>query len=283
MAPSIAELVINQLVRDDEVSSAVGPTKLLRVWPPASPEWSTKAVRDAFFASPALPRLLEPESIRRTIADGVTAGNFGYGSRNADGRLNLLRFNESLSESEVEISDDVFILRPDDAKKLVEPPRLDRIVLNPANVDVRPGEHVAFKVSGLDQYGQPHPVEDVKWSALGCSISAEGMLVASGSPGRYIVEAHVGGVKADAPVHVSAVEEKEQEKDRGGAAIRWSGVLPPRKWTTFYTKVIAKLASSPDLKLQVTIEAPAGDQVASKISELKSSLRDLGLDENLET
>jgi hypothetical protein len=86
-APSISELAINQLVRDDEVSSAVGPNKLLRVWPPASPEWSTKAVRDAFFASPALPRLLEPESIRRTIADGVTAGNFGYASRNAQGHF----------------------------------------------------------------------------------------------------------------------------------------------------------------------------------------------------
>jgi hypothetical protein len=174
MAPSISELVINQLVRDDEVSSVVGPNKLLRVWPPASPEWSTKAVRDAFFASPALPRLLEPQSIRRTIADGVTAGNFGYASRNAEGRLQLIRFGESLTESEVEISDDVFILRPDDAKKLVEPPRLDRIILEPSNVDARPGEHVAFKVSGFDQYGQPYSTENVKWSAPGCSISGEG-------------------------------------------------------------------------------------------------------------
>ena len=133
MAPSICELVINQLVRDDEVSSGVGATKLVRVWPPAFTEWSTKAVRDAFFASPALPRLLDPESIRRTIADGVTAGNFGYATRNAEGRLDLIRFSESLTESEVEISDEVFILRPDDAKKLVEPPRLDRIVLNPSS------------------------------------------------------------------------------------------------------------------------------------------------------
>jgi hypothetical protein len=66
MAPSIAELVINQLIRDDEVSSVVGPNKLVRVWPPVFTEWSTKAVRDAFFASPALPQsafqaLLAPE------------------------------------------------------------------------------------------------------------------------------------------------------------------------------------------------------------------------------
>lgn len=94
---------------------------------------------------------------------------------------------------------------------------------------------------------------------------------------------HAGGFKADAPVHVLAAEEKPEEKDSHGGAIRWSGVVPPRKWTTFYTKVIAKLTSSPDLRLQVIIEATAGDQVATKVSELKSSLRDLGLDENVET
>ena len=101
--------------------------------------------------------------------------------------------------------------------------------------------------------------------------------------GRYIVEAHAGDLKPEAPVHVVAADEKIEEKDRRGGAIRWSGVVPHRKWTTFYTKVIAKLASSPDLKLQVTIEAPAGEQAASKINELKSSLRDLGLDENVES
>jgi hypothetical protein len=281
MAPSISELVINQLVRDDEVSSVVGPNKLLRVWPPASPEWSTKAVRDAFFASPALPRLLEPESIRRTIADGVTAGNFGYASRNAEGRLELIRFGESLTESEIEISDDLFILRPDDAKKLVEPPRLDRIVLNPSSVDARPSEHIAFKATGLDQYGQPYPIVDVKWSAAGCSISADGVLFASESPGRYIVEAYAGDLKVEAPVHVLAAEEKPEEKDPHGGAIRWSGLVPPRKWTTFYTKVIAKLASAPDLTVRVTLEARAGDQATTKVNELKSALRDLGLDENV--
>jgi hypothetical protein len=281
MAPSISELVINQLMRDDEVSSVVGPNKLVRVWPPAFTEWSTKAVRDAFFASPALPRLLEPESIKRTIADGVTAGNFGYATRNAEGRLDLIRFGESLTDSEVEISDEVFILRPDDAKKLVEPPRLERLTINPSNVDVRPGEHVAFKVHGLDQYGQPYPIQDVKWSAAGCSISADGVLSAS-DPGRYLVEAQAGGLRAEAPVHVEekAPERKEQETE---GKIKWSGAIPPRKWTTFYTKVIAKLASTPGFTVRVSFEVPAEDQAAGKINELKSSLRDLGLDENIET
>ena len=143
-------------------------------------------------------------------------------------------------------------------------------------------QHVAFKVSGLDQYGQTYPIEDVKWSAPGCSISNEGVLVGSEASGRYLVEAHAGGLKAEASVRVLTDEEPPPPPPPAGK-IKWSGVVPPRKWTTFYTKVIAKLTSSPDLKLQVTIEAPAGEQAASKINELKSSLRDLGLDENVES
>jgi hypothetical protein len=59
-------------------------------------------------------------------------------------------------------------------------------------VDARPGEHIAFKVGDLDQYGQPY---------------SDGVLFASESPGRYIVEAYAGEIKAEAPVHVLAAEE----------------------------------------------------------------------------
>jgi hypothetical protein len=46
------------------------------------------------------------------------------------------------------------------------------------------------------------------------------MLVASESPGRYIVEVHGGGLKADAPVHVlAAEEEKPKEPGSRGEAI----------------------------------------------------------------
>jgi hypothetical protein len=221
------------------------------------------------------------ETIKRTIADGVTAGNFGYAARNAEGRLDLIRFGESFAESEVEISDDVFILRPDDAKKLVEPPRLERLTISPSNADVRPGEHVAFRACGLDQYGQPYQIQDVKWSAAGCSISAEGVLSAS-DPGRYVVEAQAGGLRAVASVHVEEEKAPEKKKEKVGGKIKWSGDIPPRKWTTFYTKVIAKFASAPGFTVRVSFEAPAPDHAATKISELKSSLRDLGLDENIE-
>ena len=54
----------------NEVTSGVGANKLLKYWPPASTEWSTKGIRDAFFSLPQLPRLLDADAIKRTIADG---------------------------------------------------------------------------------------------------------------------------------------------------------------------------------------------------------------------
>ena len=38
-------------------------------------------VRDAFYSSPQLSRLLNPDSIKRTISDGVTQGLLGYATK----------------------------------------------------------------------------------------------------------------------------------------------------------------------------------------------------------
>jgi hypothetical protein len=53
--------------------------------PPAFKEWNTKSVRDAFFASPHFPRLLNPDSIKDTIARGVENGMLDYVGKKIDG------------------------------------------------------------------------------------------------------------------------------------------------------------------------------------------------------
>ena len=73
---------------------------------------------------PLLPRLLKGDVIRRTVSDGVSQKVFGYARRNSDGQLKLERFGESLAEMEVELSEDVFLLKAADAQKLLEPPRV---------------------------------------------------------------------------------------------------------------------------------------------------------------
>ncbi len=106
----------------DEIVESVPARKLSNYWPASMTEWSTKAVRDAFYSSPLVPRLLNPDAIKRMIADGVTQGLIGYATKDSAGRLTLQELKAGLFEGEVEISEDVFILKAEDAQKLREPP-----------------------------------------------------------------------------------------------------------------------------------------------------------------
>ena len=92
--------VVASLRQEGEIEKEVRRRFLVRNWPPAFIEWSTKSVRDAFFASPQFPRLLYPDSIRETIARGVSEGLIGYGARTAKGEWSTIHFKERLDVRE---------------------------------------------------------------------------------------------------------------------------------------------------------------------------------------
>ena len=292
MAPSLPDLIVNTLRKDDEITDKVGSSRLVRFWPPAMTEWSTKAVRDAFFASPALPRLMDPDSIRQTIADAVSSKLIGY-ARKEGTRTVLEHFGDPLTEGEVEISDDVVLLKAEDAQKLLEPPKLHRLNIQPERIELRPNEHASFTVKGTDQYGHPFPVEIPLWSAPGCGVEQDGQIRVGESDGLYTVSVRCGECEAQAQIRVSASKpdkKKGADGDGGDDAhqqklIRWTGTMPPQKWTTFYMKVVSPFASAAGLKLTVEIEVPADlDEVRSKaqIEKIRTALRDLGLDNDPE-
>ena len=283
MAGSLMELYTNELVRLDEVTDTVGPNQLKKYWPGAFTEWSTKGVRDAFFASPALPRLLKPMSLRRTIADGVTQGMLGYARKDATGQLKLERFGESLSELEVEISDDAFILREDDARKLMEPPRVTRLTVRPARAHLKPGERQAFTLEAFDQYGQPFQTQ-AEWSGTGGTIGSDGVYVAGVDVGFFGVDAVADQAEARVDVRISTVNEPETRPPPAAAGtIAWRGTISPQKWMTFYTKVLTRFVSAPGLKIEVSFEAPTKpEETRSKVEETQTALRELGLSEDVE-
>lgn len=65
--------------------------------------------------------------------------------------------------------------------------------------------------------------------------------------------------------------------------MRWTGEVPPQKWMNFYTKVIAKFATAGDLKLTVSFEVtPEGGLPSRWVEETKTTLRELGLDDDIE-
>ncbi|MCX7011323.1 MAG: AAA family ATPase, partial [Candidatus Sumerlaeota bacterium] len=285
MAPSLVDMIVNWLVKYQEISSGVGPNQLLKYWPPACAEWSTKAVRDAFCSSPLLPRLLRPESIRRTIADGVSQGALGYGSKDASGQFKLERFAESLSELEVEISDDVFIVTGEEAKKRKDPPKLARIVIRPDRAELESGEQAAFSAAGFDQYGQPFPVVNPKWQAVGGAIDAQGLFVAGDAAGVFRVQVEDEGFEAAAEIHMLRKDTGETKRPGGtGGRIRWGGVVPPQKWMNFYTKVVSPFARNAGLNLKVELEVPMGkDEIQGSQERIKTALRELGLEEMVDT
>ncbi len=285
-AGSLLEIYLQRLGSSgglDEIVDAIPARKLITYWPASMNEWSTKAVRDAFYSSPMLPRLINLESIKRTIAAGVTDGIIGYAIKDSAGRLKLQKLKESLFDADVEISDDVFILKADEAQKLREPPRLAHLVVRPEHVIVKPGEKAAFSYSGLDQYGQPIMVAEVEWTATGGSIDSKGMFVAGKDGGAFTASAKADGSEAIAEVRIARKDDvPEIVETSGPRTIRWSGNVPPQKWMQFYTKVLSKYATSPDLKIEVSFQMKVEqDQGDAKAAETKTGLRELGLDDGV--
>jgi hypothetical protein len=283
MAPSLVEVILQRLRTDDEIVTGVGPNKLVKYWPPAMQAWSTKAVRDAFFSSPALPRLLDPNSLRRTIVDGVAQGILAYAGKDAKGCFEPLHFEVSLSEADLEFSDEMFLLTADEARRHIEPPKLSRVELKPANTNVKPGDKLSFGVHCFDQHGRDYPCPPVTWSASGGKVDQKGLYVAESTPGYYTVTVNAGNLEARAEIEVASGEITPPPPPPGSGGIRWQGEVPPQKWMNFYTKVLSRFVGAKDLKLEVRFEVPAGDAVTkAKIDEARSALRELGLAEDVE-
>ena len=283
-AGCLVELILRELGRVDIVSPAVGPNKLLKYWPPAIAEWSTKGVRDAFFSSPQLPRLLSADSVKRTIADGVTQGLFGYATKDPRGQLRLEKMRESLFDADVDISDDTFILKAEDAQKLLEPPRLTKLNIRPEQAVVKVGEQAEFSCAALDQYGQTFALPAITWSAAVGTITAAGLFTAGETGGVFSVRAAAAGQESQAEIRIRTKDEPAPAPaPPGEQLLRWRGVVPTQKWMNFYTKVLTRFASSPNLKLEVAFEVPIErEQAKAKADDTRTGLKELALDDRIE-
>ena len=124
---SLVGFIVNRLKQDGDISEGISPKFLVRNWSGAHKEWSTKAVKDAVFASPLFPRLLNGDLIRDTIAKGVSNSVLAYVGKTAGGGYDPFVFGVSMAPQEVEISDDVFVITAETAEayrqSLSAPPR----------------------------------------------------------------------------------------------------------------------------------------------------------------
>jgi hypothetical protein len=146
---------------------------------------------------------------------------------------------------------------------------------------------------------QPIAVAGLQWRLAGdpCgTISADGVFRAGDAPGTARVQASAEGVQAEGGITVAsataAVAGGGSGREGAGTPgvpatptevrLSWSGVIPPTKWTTFYTKVLTKIAQRPGVSITVSFSAPLPPAEAeAKRNELQTGLRDLGMDDSV--
>lgn len=114
-AESLVGLIMARLRQEGLLEDTISPDFLVRNWPPALEEWSTKGMCDTFYASPKFPRLLDPDALRQTVADGVRTGKFGYVGKSAAGDYQTTPIidDTTFGPGNVEFSDQVVLLPRD--------------------------------------------------------------------------------------------------------------------------------------------------------------------------
>jgi hypothetical protein len=285
-AESLPKLILSRLRQSGEVEKEVSPRFLVRNWPPAFTAWSTKAVRDAFYASPHFPRLLYPETIKDTIARGVSEGYIAYAGKSPKDDYDPFIYKQPLAAAAVELSDDMVILTADEAEKHIEPPRLARVLVTPSQVQCKPDMKQTFTVEGLDQFGRAIKIGKMQWSATGGTVGPDGVFTAGKDEGNFLVTAEAQGIIGTAKItvmrEVGPKPGPEPPPPQTATKLTWSGEVAPQKWTNLYMKVLTKLVSSGELKLRVSIEATPKDGISDQqVEETRAALRGLGLDDDV--
>jgi hypothetical protein len=116
-ATDLVSLIVTRLSSDGDLETkGISPSFLIRNWPPAFKEWSTKSVRDAFFASPQFPRLTNPDVLKETISRGVGNGLLAYVGKTASSEYKPFYYSKALMTADVELSEEMFIITKETAE-----------------------------------------------------------------------------------------------------------------------------------------------------------------------
>lgn len=291
-ANSPLHLIVNRLRLEGDIEEAIGPNFLLRNWP-AQPEWSTRAVRDAFFASPKFPRLLNAAVVRDTIARGVSNGFLAYVGKAPDGTYQPFLSGTPVTATDIEITDDVFIITKVVAdaykERIDERVKLAAIIIAPAQARLAAGAQQIFTAEGRDQRGQPFPLDGVRWSVSAGMITADGVFTAQGLSGPATVTATVGTISGTTTVIPETVVREGDDPSPPPPPppptmrrLTWSGAVPTQKWMTFYTKILARFTTLRGLTLTVRVElTPDVPLSPQQVDEMRLGLRELGLNEDV--
>jgi len=284
----MVRLILDRLRNEGDITDDVSPNFLVRNWPPAFREWSTKSVQNVFYASPLFPRLTNPERVKDAIVHGVTNGVLAYVGKSGS-RYDPFLYKTSISPLEIEISEDTFIIPASVAEEYLiktrEPPRLDSMEIIPHQSEINPRESCSFAVKYYDQYHQPIDCKEVSWEADSGEIDAKGNFIAGENIGPCQITARSSSICAITALTVRRIYSLEPQDETGSkeavgayALTEWYGEITREKWMSFYSKVLKDIGNEKGIKINVHFAITNKKVIPSdKIKEIESAMRELGL------
>ncbi len=289
-ASSLSDLYMRRLEADGKLTMEVSPNLIVRSWPPAFKEWSTLGLRDTFYASPLFPKLVNQNALKTAIVKGVQNGFLAYVGKNGFA-YEPFYFKQTISESEIEISEDMYILRGSDAEQSIAPPTLTSLNIVPKVGNIIPGSVIKFDFNAYDQNGERLGSTKVEWLCSAGNITQDGEFTAPVYGGDVKLTVRSGEVVESVTFKVFAQESQSQtleipqmikpiDKPVIKEKISWSGEIPRHLWMIFYTKVLGLLQNEESLKIKVSFEVEMpSDQASQKKEDISQAVKDLGLKE----
>ena len=260
-ADKLVNLIINKLRQSDDIIDNINPRFLVRNWSPAFTEWSTKAVRDAFFASPLFPRLLNSDAVKEAISRGVKDGTLAYVGKN-NHIYEPFYYQCTLTSGDVEISEDMFIITQETVTAY------QKALAARVNVSEDTSTTPQTELTGT-------------YTPANTNISSAPIPnTVAEKPAPYVSN-NINNPK-DEPEPKDETETITPDTLR--KLLKWSGVIIPQKWMTFYTKVLSRFTTTKDLQLTLKVEILIeGEIPLQKIKEMEIALSELGLNNEVET
>ena len=270
-ADKLVNLIINKLRQSDDIIDYIHTRFLVRNWPPAFTEWSTKGVRDAFFASPLFPRLLhsdlKKDAVKDVICRGVQEGILAYVGKSNHG-YEPFYFQCDLSVTDVEISEDMFIITQKTAETYQTALAASLTVVEDISTVSENQEQTPEKPNNNPDNSKSGDLSNTVKEKTGLyNNSKDSQKLTDETELKDEVET----TKTITPVGLPKF-------------LKWSGEITPKQWTNFYTKVLTKFTTNQDLKFTLKVEFTIeGEIPIQKIEEAKVGLSELKLNNDVET
>lgn len=121
----ISDAIWDTLVDKERLAPKIGPSRLvskdLLVWKDDETSVSTKTLREAFLSYTYLPMIPSIDVLTDTIIQGVQNGDFAY-ARGSKDKFHMVRIGTTLERDAIEFADDAFLLKSEEAYKLLGAP-----------------------------------------------------------------------------------------------------------------------------------------------------------------